>query len=584
MVKDGFFSRFRPRFWDYKLGAQPYQPLFNYARIWILSVALLSAVCLVPLSVLFVVDFQLSQQAIESEVTLRTVRLASNTRRTLTYFIDERQAALRFIVEESKFEALVDPVHIKEMLRNLKVGFGGFVDVGVLLPSGQQVAYSGPFDLRGRDYGDKDWFKKTMQNGVYISDVFLGYRNSPHMIIAVKGRRPDNKSFILRGTLDIKRLIDIITGMELSENRDAFVINRQGVLQTPSRFYGDILERIDMPVPEYSEHTRAFETTDSKGNKILVGYAYIADSPYILEIVRMQDEVMNIWDSLRADLIWFFLGSFLVIFLVICGISTYMVNKVFYADQTRLRTLHRMEHTNRLASIGRLAAGVAHEINNPLAVINEKAGLIKDIFLFRHEYKEDSRVMEPIDVIISSVERCGAITKQLLGFARHLEVEVQHVHLGELVKEVLNFLKKESEYRNIEQVVDITEDVPCIYTDRGKLQQVFINLINNAYQAVDREGRIVVRARPDEDPDWVDIRVEDTGCGIAPEDIKKIFEPFFSTKKKSGGTGLGLSITYGLVKKLGGMVYVHSEPGQGTVFNIKLPIDMEGDVNEGSSG
>ncbi|MFO7816517.1 MAG: sensor histidine kinase [Thermodesulfobacteriota bacterium] len=575
MHEKNFFIKLFPRFWDYRFESQPYQPLFNYGRIWVLSVVLLLAVSLIPLSVLFLADFQLSLHVLKSEAKLRTVRQTSNARRTLAYFIDERRAALRFIVKETKYEGLTDEAHLKEMLRNLKFGFGGFVDLGVLLPSGKQIVYAGPFNLRGRNYADKDWFVKTVKNGMYISDVFLGYRKEPHMIIAVKGERSNGEPFILRGTLDIKKLIEIITGMELSKESDAFVINQEGILQTPSRFYGKILNDSNLPVPPYSDYTKVFETKDKKGENILIGYAYIENSPYILVIVRHEKYMMNTWVSLRNDLLWFFVGSISVILIVILGISTYMVNKVFYADQTRMRTLHRMEHTNRLASIGRLAAGVAHEINNPLAVINEKAGLVKDIFTLSDKYKEDPKVTRSIDSIISSVERCGAITKQLLGFARHLEVEIQKVDIRELVSEVLSFLKKESEYRNIIQDVKIDDDVPQIVTDRGKLQQVFINLINNAYQAIEHDGRLTIRANVDK-PGWVGIEIRDTGCGIPEKDIKKIFEPFFSTKKNKGGTGLGLSITYGLVQKIGGRVNVQSELGKGTVFKIKLPIRMEG--------
>ncbi len=578
----GILSWLRPDFWDFKIESQTYEPLFNYRRIWVLSVLMLFAVSLVPLSVLFVVDFQLGKKTIKSESVLRTVRQTSNTRRTLTYFIQERMDALSFIVQETDFSSLNDRDKLEDMLDSLKVGFGGFVDVGVLLPNGEQVAYAGPFELRGKNYSEKDWFKKTVKNGVYISDVFLGYRNVPHMIVAIKGHRSNGDTFILRGTLDIKKLINIITGLELSDSSDAFIINQDGVLQTPSKFYGQVLDKIDLPVPEFSKHTQSFEARDVRGKKVLVSYAYIADSPYILEIVRPLDKIMHTWTTLRQELYWFFLVSILLIILVILGISTYMVNKVFYADQTRMGTLHQVEHTNRLASIGRLAAGVAHEINNPLAVINEKAGLLKDILTWRKENQVDPRVVEIVDEIISSVDRSGAITKQLLGFARHLEVEVQEVDLYKLVHEVLDFFKKESEYRNIVQEVDISEDVPNIVTDRGQLEQVFMNLVNNAYQAIGQDGRLIVQASAGED-DWVEIRVEDTGCGIPKEDIKKIFEPFYSTRKKKGGTGLGLSITYGLVKKLGGKVYVQSEVNEGTAFNIKLPVKMEGQ-DEGSFG
>ena len=276
----------------------------------------------------------------------------------------------------------------------------------------------------------------------------------------------------------------------------------------------------------------------------------------------------------RLELIGFLIISVSVILLVILGTATYLVEQVFLADQRRVAMLHNVEYANKLASIGRLAAGVAHEINNPLAIINEKAGLIKDIFSFKPEYQPEPRLMGLADSIINSVERCATITRRLLRFARHLEVSIETIHLEEVVREVLGFVDKEAVYRSIEVSVEIEDEIPAFESDRGKLQQIFLNITNNALAAVADGGRLVITLKRANE-NAVSISFTDNGRGIPEEDLERVFEPFFTTKASQGGTGLGLSITYGLVQELGGTIQVESTVGQGTRFTITLPLKYE---------
>ena len=254
--------------------------------------------------------------------------------------------------------------------------------------------------------------------------------------------------------------------------------------------------------------------------------------------------------------------------------ATYLVNKAYVADQKRIMTLHQVEYTNKMASVGRLAAGVAHEVNNPLAVINEKAGLIKDLVTLKQEFGENPRLLGLVDSILSCVKRAGNITKRLLSFSRNMEVSFEPVNLKELIEEVLSFLTKEAEYRSIRVSLTASDDVPQIESDRGKLQEIFLNLINNAFAAMSDGGNLGIQVRQKE-TDNVSVTVADDGCGISQADINRIFEPFFSTKTKKGGTGLGLSLTQNFVREIGGSLNVESVVGKGTTFTITLPFKMQ---------
>jgi two-component system NtrC family sensor kinase len=565
-------EKLRPKFWNHVPTDIPKsKDQFNFRRIWNLAILLTAGVALVPLTTMTVLHYQVTQNAIEAEINNHTYRLVRNTWGTVAYFLDERRTVLDLIAQDNTFEELNDPVRLSAILKNLKRRPGGLVDLGVINSSGRQTAYVGPYKLTNVDYSDQKWFKEVMERGVYTSDLFLGFRNIPHIVIAGKYGLAGGSFYVLRATLDIDTVNNALYRLELSGFGDAFIINREGILQTPSRYHGEVFDKISLSVPVYSSKAQVLNDKDHKGEPLIVGYAYIPNTPFILMIVQKKGELMKPWYKIRMELIWFLVISITVILLVTLGVVTYLVNRIYVADQERAMSLHHIEYSNRLASIGRLAAGVAHEINNPLAIINEKAGLIKDMFTYKEMYSEDKKLIGLVDSIISSVDRCGTITKRLLGFARHMDVSIQPVNLREVIHEVLGFLEKEAEYRSITVSVDVPDDIPQFESDRGKLQQIFLNLVNNAFAAMKEGGRLDIKVRR-KDEDSISATVTDTGCGIPEADINRIFEPFFSTKTKKGGTGLGLSITCGLVQEIGGGIDVHSEVEKGTSFIITLPL------------
>ncbi|MBI9089970.1 MAG: two-component sensor histidine kinase [Desulfobacterium sp.] len=564
-------EKLKPVFLEYPAtGEGRYKYTFNYRKIWQMVIMLTAAVTLIPLIIITCIDYNVTQRSIESEISLRARRTASNTKRAISFFLSERKAALDFIIHDNARKALTDMDRLSTILKNLQAGFGGFMDIGVINDHGIQVAYSGTHNLGGKDYSDQAWFNKVVARGVYISEVFLGFRNKPHLVIAVKSQLDQGAFYVLRATIDTDQFNEILSSLELNGKGDVFLINRNQVIQTPSRHHGDVLSLVDIPVPEYSDRTRVKVFQDQKMEQYVVGYAYIPDTDFILMIVKQKAALMKSWYATRSNLIGFLLISITVILGVIVFVTTYLVNQMFFSDRKRAKAMHRIEYDNKLATVGRLAAGVAHEINNPLAIINEKAGLIKDIFVFREKYSADDKLMGLVDSVISSVARCGTITKRLLNFARHMDESFQVVEIGTVIREVLGFLGKEAEYRSIEISVEVPNSFPKIECDRGKLQQVLLNIVNNAFFAIESEGKLSIQVKQ-RDEKYLTVTISDSGCGIPEKELELIFEPFFTKKSDQGGTGLGLSITYQLVEEAGGCIKVKSEVGVGTSFIVNLP-------------
>ena len=567
------FRNLKPYFWDHKdPGTGPFKHLFDYRRMWKLAVGFSVTFVLVPVLCAGIFDFMVTKTSMEGELFQRTARVVSNTRRSVTFFLAKHRSALKFIVRSSSFEDLSKPLQLYRYLEDLRVAFHeGFIDLGVIDSAGIQIAYTGPFKLEGVDYSGQQWFKEVLLHGVYVSDVFLGYRHVPHLVIAVSHELQDGSVYVLRATVDTVQLNSVFTDLQLTRRGSAFIINRNGILQTESRYYGKVMERMSLPVPKYSARTQVKEVTTDDGKQLIVGYAYIENTPFILLVVKPKDDLMGPWYNTRTILLAFLSMNIMVVIIVILSVVTHLINKIYLADDKRLAAMHKLEHENKMASIGRLAAGVAHEINNPLSIINEKAGLIQDMFVLKEMYAKDEKLLSLVDWILKAVERCGAITMRLLSFARHIDVSIEQVNMKELLDEVLGLLGKESEHRGITINVDVGSNVPVIESDRGKLQQVFLNMINNAFAAMNKGGILNIKVEG-LNSTFISIIVADNGCGIPQENLDRIFEPFYSTKKKEGGTGLGLSITSSLVHELGGTLEVDSKIGKGTTFHIKLPL------------
>jgi len=231
-----------------------------------------------------------------------------------------------------------------------------------------------------------------------------------------------------------------------------------------------------------------------------------------------------------------------------------------------------MSAAERLASVGTLAVGVAHEINNPLAIINEAAGWLK-LLLNRNELKQmpfQTEFKMALDKIENGVERASKITHQLLGFVRDDNEVIREINPIKFMNETIQFVHREAANKQIEIDCENHVTIPVFWSDPFQLRQVLINLLINAIQATPPQGRI--QTRIDNTKKEILFTVNDTGIGIPEENLEKIFEPFFSTKAQGEGTGLGLFISRGIIDKLGGMITIESKPGIGTTFVVVLPI------------
>ncbi len=240
-----------------------------------------------------------------------------------------------------------------------------------------------------------------------------------------------------------------------------------------------------------------------------------------------------------------------------------------------MRTQESLINTEKLASLGRMSAGIAHELNSPLT------GIITFAHLLRNRVPDsDAEAREDLQVVIDQAERCAKIIKGLLGFSRGAGFEMTQIGLNTLLESTISMISHQSRFYNIKFDLRLSPGLPPVFADPNQIQQVFLNMLMNASDAMDQKGFITITTRllPAEDGRrMIETEFTDTGPGIAEADLLKIFEPFFTTKPVGQGTGLGLSVSYGIIKKYGGDILAKSVPGQGAIFLIRLPAREKGD-------
>jgi len=258
-------------------------------------------------------------------------------------------------------------------------------------------------------------------------------------------------------------------------------------------------------------------------------------------------------------------------------LSDRMVRHIEAADEEKAKMNEQVIEAGKLASIGELAAGVAHEINNPVAVMVEEAGWIEDL-LDDSELEEVEKLREirrASQQIRTQGSRCREITHKLLSFARKTDTREDEVALNDVVEEVVGLSHSRARQAEISIVTNLSGERPTVSSSLSEMQQLLLNLINNAIDAFGTgSGLIEITTRIHISDAVID--VADSGDGIPPDILPNIFDPFFTTKPVGKGTGLGLSICYGIVKKLGGEITVHSVVGHGTTFHVHLPLSKSG--------
>ena len=548
----------------------------SLTRKMILTIIIVSFTPLILVGSIILYRFHVSYH---EKVEAHLQELVLKHKQTIDSFLKEKLGDIRFLSETFCFDELKDASFLQDRLDLLQQSFGPvFVDLGVVTSRGLQVAYAGPFRLEEALYFEADWFKKAMKTQGFISDVFLGLRGLPHFIVTVRDNwRGD--PWILRATIDFVAFNNFVQNIRVGETGFAYILNREGKFQTKPFFnitprnepYRDFLEiKEDDP-----QKVHIVERKDDSGKKIVYVASFLKDGDWLLVYQQNhRDAYLDFYKAIIVAVMIMLFGALGIVFAALF-LSKRMVHRISMADREKEMMDKQMIETGKLASIGSLAAGIAHEINNPVAIMVEEAGWIKDL-LEEEEFSKSENLNEferALKQIKNQGQRCKEITHKLLSFARKTDSRIQETHINELIRELVALSEQRAKYAKITIHTAFQNDLPNTYLAQSEMQQVLLNLINNAIDAMEsRGGELKISTHFEFEERIIVIGVSDNGPGIPEANLSRIFEPFFTTKPVGKGTGLGLSICYGIIQKMGGQIDVESIIDSGTTFYIRIPV------------
>jgi two-component system NtrC family sensor kinase len=514
--------------------------------------------------------------------TLGTMnRIVEDHRQMIDGFLRERRGDLGFILHTNGYGDLTDPEKFYSLFAQLQRFSNAFVDLGVFDQDGIHVMYQGPYRLVGIDYGKEEWFRHVLTEGYYISDIFLGFRKIPHFVIALK-REELGKTWVIRATIDTYMFNELVEKVRIGKTGEAYLLNTQGIFQTARRSGGNLLAQDPDHALESNRHAgvRTFFQKDARGDEYLFATTWLQEKEWVL-VVRQ--ETADAFKALRS-------ATFMILFIMILGgvtitvlayaLTRQIIRRMQRIDVEKQQLGQQLVRATRLAELGQMAAGFAHEINNPLQIMKSDRALIEMIvsdLKKRGDLKEPDikDLEETLGQIKVQIERCARITQAILEFGRKNEPMDKDIDVGAFIAHLTSMISEKASVQGIRLKKEISEQTPLLRADPSQLQQVLLNLFNNAIDAITERhgcegGELWVQAGPDPNG-RVRISVRDNGAGISPENLKKVFAPFFTSKPPGKGTGLGLYVCYGIIEGMGGTLEVESQIGLGTTFVVSLP-------------
>jgi two-component system NtrC family sensor kinase len=509
-------------------------------------------------------------------------------KRIIELFLRERSARLQLIAQTHSKEYLADVGNLAHVFEVMNQEYASLSDLGLISEKGGHLAYVGPYDLMDKNYSQTFWFKNVMESGIFISDMFMGFRKVPHFIIAVT-RQEKGEKWILRATVDTEVFRSLVENVRIGKTGEVFILNEEGVYQTSPRFAGKIMERAAMPLEPYHEgiKIRVVEPDEKnpKAEKEIVATAWFREPRWKLVV---KQEYSEAYDEVNyanyATLIFLHLAA-LTILLVSILTTRHLVKVIKDRDAEADQLGRQLMEAGKMASLGELSAGVAHEINNPLAIILTERQILLDLLDQTKNLDEGFKkeLMESLNQMDVQINRCKRITHNLLRFSRRTRSVIEKVDLNSFLEEVVELMEREARSSGIKFQTELDQNLKPVLSDPSQLQQVFLNLITNAIDAHDGKpyGTVHISTRADDEHQRARVVFADTGSGIPKEILGKIFDPFFTTKAVGKGTGLGLSICYSIMQRLGGAISVKSEIGQGTEFTLTIPYQPPAHAREG---
>ncbi|MCF8067666.1 MAG: hypothetical protein K9L30_03670 [Desulfobacterales bacterium] len=499
---------------------------------------------------------ELKQKTLDS---LKTEVIQHN--KSIDRFLSERIVALKLISEQQTLAELALPGRIQSVFQSLHRQFPCFEDIGIIDAQGKHNAYVGPYSLLTANYKNAPWFKSVMAREIFVSDIFMGFRNVPHFIVAVK-QNSDGSEWIIRVTINVNIFDNMVSEITGDRKGDTYLINTNGLFQTRPKIGGELMAQSQLSAIEPFDGIRTIEN-----GKSIILTTWQKQVPWICVVQMERKELFKTLHQTRnIAILVFLMGGFLMV-LTILLTTNYLVSRLESKKRIILILDKQLRHISYISSAMELSNSFFQEINDTLANIDITATWLQDLT----EPEKTKEIKDGMAQIKSQVAQSRKAMDRFLQFIRPGESIITDIDINKVLDNLTEILGKELHLRNIRIKKEFQPSLPVIRSDRTKIRQVFQNIVLNAISAIGSDGEITLVTQYGENE--ITISITDNGPGIEADSLKSIFEPLYTTKPE--GTGLGLPICLDILEKLGGTIRADSGPEKGTFFIIALPLEFE---------
>lgn len=467
----------------------------------------------------------------------------------------------------------------KKYIRLVKNKYDSYDEIFILDENGQMLITTEKME---NIKVNRDYFREAINGKTYNTNLFLSpLTHRPTMVVAAPIKNSKEQIIgVLVERIKLDAINKLMRDIEIGKTGESYLVNKEGYFLTESKFEAGYTLKKKISTKGTQEGNKGKsgvgEYIDYRDKKVLGAYLFIPEMEWSLMVEQDISEAFQEIQHLKNIIFVIGLITIIVIFAFTLLASGKIVKVIKRYDQQFKEQQKQIMRAERLSAMGQLAAGVAHEINNPLGGISNCLKLISTKINKPNPKPKDFK--DSIKYLRTSeqeLNRCIKITRNFLSFSKRPNLNPVVTNINNVISELIALIEPQAKVQNIMISKELKSDLPHLMVDAQQLHQALMNIILNSLEAMPQGGKLKVRSGYDQRDEAVEIEITDTGCGIPDENLPHLFEPFFSSKPEGKGTGLGLSIVHEVIDEHNGSIELESEVDKGTTFTIKLPIHKE---------